>query len=238
MFSKVNISIDDITPHPHSSDEVLSRCYELIKIFPEIKFTLFIPMAYYRTMPAPPQAMCKEPMRIDLYPEFCKSLLDLSDNIFELGYHGLYHGIPNKTNNDEFRDLSYDKAIEKFEDMEKICKRAGLYQKMKLIFRPPAWKMSADAIRAARDFGFEILAFNGYEPYAGHDITEASKKNDIAYSSFYPPWRKIDMVEKTGIVYHACDWDKNYLNENLKCSLIDFLKSSYEYEFCFMEHLL
>jgi hypothetical protein len=40
---KVNISIDDISPHPQSSTKVLDRCFELINVFPEIKFSLFIP---------------------------------------------------------------------------------------------------------------------------------------------------------------------------------------------------
>ena len=73
MSKLVNISIDDITPHPHSSFDVLDRCYELIEFFPDIKFTLFMPMAYYRTMPLPSQSMCEEPLYIDLFPDFCDS---------------------------------------------------------------------------------------------------------------------------------------------------------------------
>ena len=69
---RVNISIDDITPHPHSSLRVLDRCFELIDIFPDIKFTLFVPIAYYRTIPNPPQSICEDPMYIDLFPKFAK----------------------------------------------------------------------------------------------------------------------------------------------------------------------
>ena len=35
MFN-VNISIDDVTPHPLSSTKVLDRCYELIEEFEDI----------------------------------------------------------------------------------------------------------------------------------------------------------------------------------------------------------
>ena len=49
MSSLINISIDDISPHPRSSLKILKQCYELIKIFPDIKFSLFLPMAYWRT---------------------------------------------------------------------------------------------------------------------------------------------------------------------------------------------
>ena len=54
MSIRVNISIDDVCPHPASSIEVVDRCFEILKEIPEAKFTLFVPMAYYRTMPAPP----------------------------------------------------------------------------------------------------------------------------------------------------------------------------------------
>ena len=43
---KVNISIDDVSPHPLSSVKVLERCYEIIKVFPDVKFSLFVPIAY------------------------------------------------------------------------------------------------------------------------------------------------------------------------------------------------
>lgn len=238
MFSKVNISIDDITPHPHSSDEVLIRCYELIEIFPEIKFTLFIPMAYYRTLAIPPKSICEKPMQLDLYPDFCKSLLNLSDKNFELGYHGLLHGIPNESNNDEFRDLNYDSTILKLNSMVEIAKRAGLYEKIKLILRPPAWRMSAEAIKASRDFGIEILALNNdpiYLPFYGN---EKNKKNDIVYANCYPPFKELTLTDRTEIVYHACDWDRNYLTKQLQLSLIDFLKCSENYEFCFMREMI
>ena len=47
---KINISIDDVSPHQFSSTNVLDRCFELIQAFPDIKFTLFVPVAYWRTI--------------------------------------------------------------------------------------------------------------------------------------------------------------------------------------------
>ena len=237
-MNKVNISIDDISPHPHSSVAVLDRCYELIDIFPNIKFTLFIPIAYYRTIPSPAQSVCKEPLYIDLFPDFCNTLLGLSDENFELGYHGLYHGIVGETNNDEFQYLTYHDAIEKFEEMFGICESAGLENKMKPIFRPPAWKMSPDSIRAARDFGVEILALSNDPSHTHIYSGEHEKKDDIVYMTSSPPWKKFAWSEKAEIVFHACDWLDNFLSKEMSLSLIDFLNSSDEYEFCFIGELL
>ena len=45
--------------------------------------------------------------------------------------------------------------------------------------------------------------------------------------------------EKTEIVYHACEWDRNYLNKDMSENLKDFLFSEREnIEFCFMEEML
>ena len=71
MQHKINISIDDVSPHSESSVKVLEQCHDLIKEFPEIKFTLFVPIAYWRTMG--PTAT-KTPLRIDEHPEFCEVL--------------------------------------------------------------------------------------------------------------------------------------------------------------------
>jgi hypothetical protein len=46
------------------------------------------------------------------------------------------------------------------------------------------------------------------------------------------------MQEKTEIVYHACEWDKNYLSRDLTGDLITFLKSNNDFEFCFLKGLL
>ena len=92
MKKLVNISIDDVSPHPLSSTKVLNQCYELIKTFPEIKFTLFIPVAYWRTMKA--IAASPAPFYISEHPKFCEEIKSLPKENFEIAYHGYHHGIP------------------------------------------------------------------------------------------------------------------------------------------------
>ena len=94
----VNISIDDVSPHPLSSVKVLERCYELIEEYEQIKFTLFVPMAYWRTIG---NTATKGPLFINHFSDFCETLKQLPSENFELGYHGYHHGIPGISNNDE-----------------------------------------------------------------------------------------------------------------------------------------
>ena len=136
MKKKVNISIDDISPHPRSSVKVLDRCYELIKVFPDIKFTLFVPLNYNR--------LNERPLPISKYEGFCDILRNLSWDNFEVGIHGYRHGIvPNDnptnsilSNNDEFKYLNYDQAMEKFDLIKEEIKKAKLVNVFKPIFRP------------------------------------------------------------------------------------------------------
>ncbi|MFA7220033.1 MAG: DUF2334 domain-containing protein, partial [Synergistaceae bacterium] len=124
---KVNISIDDITPHPQSSIKVLDRCCELLNDFPDIKFTLFVPMAYTRFQD---RSYC-----LNEFPDFCDCLRNLPQEVFELGWHGYYHGILNESNNDEFRYLSYDDTRIALNNMFLMAKEAGLYDLFSPIFR-------------------------------------------------------------------------------------------------------
>ena len=40
---KINISIDDVSPHEYSGIDVISQCNKILSVFPDAKFTLFIP---------------------------------------------------------------------------------------------------------------------------------------------------------------------------------------------------
>ena len=245
---KINISIDDVTPHPRSSISVLDQCYDLIGHYPSIKFTLFVPLAYWRTIPSPPESVCPEPLRIDHYPDFCDVLRNLSRQNFELGFHGLHHGIPGKSNNDEFKSLSYSDAIEKFNNIFEIVKLANLQDIFKPIFRPPAWRMSPGAIQAAQDSGIEILAlspldntsklYNGknspQESYKGFD----KKFDRVVYSTSAPPFIPLVVEDKIEVVYHACEWDKNYLSKENTNELQQFLEAHRKnIKFCFLDDL-
>ena len=239
MKSKLNISIDDVSPHPRSSIKVVEACKGLIKRFPDIKFSLFIPAAYWRSINCGHKTATSSPLNIDKYDRFCTYLKNLPQNNFELCYHGLFHGIPHKSNNDEFHHLSYEEAIEKFNTMFEITKRAGLYKDFKKIFRPPAWRMSPEAIKAAKSVGIEILALSP-DNYAKKTYQEEDDAFDnVVYYNVNPPFKQLRVFEKTEIVYHACEWDKNYLNDKKIEELAKFIEHNLgKIDFCFMEGML
>jgi len=236
--NKLNVSIDDVSPHEKSSIKVVERCFDLIKTFPDIKFSLFVPISYWRTVR--PEIATKNPLRIDLFPDFCKYICDLPKKNFEICYHGFYHGIPGKNDNDEFRYLNYKEATIRFEAMRDVVKLANLDNEFKMIFRPPAWKMSSESIRAARDFGIKLLALNNLNQsnvscYSG----EQDKKDDVVYMTSAPPFHPLDLKPKTEVVYHACEWDKNYLCKSKTEELKIFLEDNIEkINFCFLEEFL
>jgi len=228
---KVNISIDDISPHPQSSIKVLNRCYELIDIYPSIKFTLFIPLSYWRTMG---DTSSEKPYYIQDYPEFIESLQNLSPDNFELCYHGLFHGIPYQSNNDEFRNLNYKEALDKFNEMFKITNKYNL--NFKPYFRPPAWRMSSDSIKAAIDTGIKLLALSPKENiklYYGDALNNFKK---IVNYNVNPPFDPLNLYPNTEIVYHACEWDKNYLDKIQTKKLINLFKDN-NIEFCFIDKI-
>jgi len=229
MKYKINISIDDVSPHPQSDVGVLDRCYELIEVFPKIKFTLFIPMCYTR--------LNQPSYLISKYPDFCKTLKGLSTDNFEIGYHGFYHGILDVSSNDEFQWLNYDQAVDKFKLIEEEKNKADLGSVFKSIFRPPAWRMSSEAIRAAKDCGIKILALSPKD-YAKQTYGDLPF-SDVVYYNVNPPFDELKLFEKTEMVYHACQWDKNYLSKNLAEELKVFLlENKNEFEFTFMGELL
>jgi hypothetical protein len=239
MRNKINISIDDVCPHPASSIAVVEQCHEIISKIPEVKFTIFVPTAYWRTIPAPPISMCQEPLRIDAFPEFCQKIRDLPSENFEIGYHGVFHGIPGVTNNDEFKSLNYEDAKTKILTMFELVKRAGLEDVFKPIFRPPAYRMSPDAIRAARDLGIKVLGLAPDKMYKDVYCGEENKKNDVVYYTSCPPIKDLEIFEKNEIVYHACEWDRNFLSKEKTDELLSFLSDKLEnLEFCFIEDLL
>ena len=240
MSYKVNISIDDVSPHPKSSVMVVERCKEIIKLYPDIKFTLFIPVAYWQTIPRPGiQTSTHKPLSIDNYKKFCKYLKQLPEKNFELCYHGVYHGIPFKSNNDEFQYLNFEEAIQKFNLMFDITKKAGLFDKFKKIFRPPAWRMSPGSIKAAQDVGMEVLALSP-DDYAKKTYQRADESfKSVVYYNVNPPFKELKLFDKTEMVYHACEWDKNYLDEEKKKELCNFIyKNKKQIEFCHISELL
>ena len=99
--------------------------------------------------------------------------------------------------------------------------------------------MSPEAIKAFRDNGFKVLALCkedfALQSYQGED----KKKNDAVYACSYPPFKPLELLSKTEIVYHACEWDKNYLSAYQVAQLVSFLEKDIdEIKFVFLEHLL
>ena len=235
---RLNISIDDVSPHPMSSVEVLDRCHRLIDVYPDIKFTLFVPIAYWRTIR--PEVRTQESLQIHRFPDFCKTIRNLSPRNFEICFHGLYHGIPHKSDNDEFQDISYVQAMEKFAIMDEIVKQAGLTERFSRIFRPPAWRMSPAAFDAARDMKYHLLALSPKD-YAQRTYRDSDKSEfwsgKVVYYNCNPPFDPLETHEKNEIVYHACQWDKNYLNDDLTSQLDHFLRDK-DVEFSFIEGLV
>ena len=84
--------------------------------------------------------------------------------------------------------------------------------------------------------GFEVLALTNapqaIKSYEGHE-----KKYSCTFSDQCPPFSPLKVAEKCGIVYHACEWDKNYLSENMRVQLDSFLMHN-ECEFVFLKEFL
>ena len=232
---KVNISIDDVSPHPFSSTRVLENCEELINAFPEVKISLFIPTAYWRTQK--PGTTTKDPLKLSNFPDFCEEILELDPKNYEIGFHGYYHGIPNRSDNDEFQYLTYEETNHKVDLMLEEVSKSGLDEVFKKIFRPPAWRMNPDAFKCLSDRGFHTFALTDVE-HAMKTYNGAEKTYPSTFSNQYPPFRPLKTEEKCGIVYHACEWDGNFLNSEKTHSLIEFLNNCKNKEFVFLEGLL
>ena len=231
----LNISIDDISPHPMSSIKVLKQCERIIQKFPEAKFSLFIPIAHWRTIR--PTVATKKPFIISDYPEFCNVLKNLPKENYELCYHGYYHGIPGENDNNEFLDLTYDQAVEKFLLMKKTVENAGLSGNFKPIFRPPNWKMGPEVWDALSDQGIKIFAINDDQKFLDtYGGKEEQYTTNVCTSA--PPFKPLSLTKNTVFVYHASEWDKNYLDENMANDLLLFLQQNiHMIRFKFMEDL-
>jgi hypothetical protein len=84
-----------------------------------------------------------------------------------------------------------------------VAEKAGIIHKFKPLFRPPAFKISKEAIRYCKENDIEL---------ADHTTINVN-----------PPHKPLSLFDETEILYHACEWDKNYMNEKLTKSLESFL---------------
>jgi len=228
--NKLNISIDDISPHPKSSIKVLDRCFELIEDFPDIKFTLFVPMAYTR--------LNEKSYFVSKYPEFCYFLKKLPKSNFEIGWHGYFHGIKGLSNNDEFKSIGYRDAIGVFNKMYEEADKANIRDLFKPILRPSAFRMSPGTILASKDRQIKVLALSSkpnIKPvYGGEDVNHGR----AIYYNINPPFDPLKLYNNMEIVYHACEWDKSYLCKDKTNELKEFIQKHMDIiEFVFMEDM-
>ena len=95
---------------------------------------------------------------------------------------------------------------------------------------PRAWD-------ALSEQGIELFAVSDID-YALESYQGKDKEYRSNYSTVFPPFRELEIKESCGIVYHACEWDRNYLSEDHMVNLSDFLEShENNIDFVFMENL-
>lgn len=222
MKNRLNISIDDVSPHPMSSIRVVDRCMHLLGEFPDLKFSLFVPASYWRTIG--PTAT-KKPLRLDEFPSFCDELRSLPTSNFEIGFHGNFHGIPGKSNNDELEWIDYKQADAVIKEMKSVVAAAGLIDIFKPMIRPPAWRMSPHVFDACIDNGIDLFALSSDE-YALKTYRGAHIGKRVVFYDCCPPHKPLFLRERTEVLYHACEWDGNWLGPELYDELEQFLLST------------
>jgi hypothetical protein len=121
--------------------------------------------------------------------------------------------------------------------MFKVVKHANLEGVFKPIFRPPAWRMSPDAIKVAQEVGIRTLALSPKEYAKATYAGEEKNFPKVVYYNCNPPFDELVPAPSVEIVYHACEWDKNYLSADLTQQLNSWLKSQSNIEFSFIEEL-
>jgi len=236
---KINISIDDISPHPATNTNCLQYCHKLIEDFPDIKFTLFIPTSYTRFADGDTDVTQYNLLK---HPNFVKEIRALNEINFEIGLHGSEHGRENPiSNNDEFANSSYEEAYDIVGDALDTMYYSGLLNDNKFshILRPSAYRMSAEAIRAARDMRIKALGLHSYYAYLVYYGDEYKKKNDIVWADAHPPTAPLlYKQDKLEIVYHALKKDINYFSEERMTELKNFLITQENITFCWFEEML
>jgi hypothetical protein len=245
MQHRVNISIDDISPHPKSGAKTLDVCKRIVEAIPDVKITLFVPTAYHRTYKE-----CAGPLRLSdrLHHRFNLRLIRLPRRNYEIGFHGHYHGLPKERNdNDEFRDLTPAEGTDRIQSSIHEYREAGLLERVCRSFRPPAWRARGDTLAAiTRVFEDEkelqgkpslLLAEETYS-LALYRMGDLDLRT-CTWRSCDPPARPLKQgpYGYTSIVYHACEWDKNFLDNGKAVALIDWLKA-HDFEYVFSGDLL
>lgn len=223
-----SLSLDDFSPHPHAglNFESVYWCLELIKIFPDIKITLFVPTRYAR--------LGEKSYNLSEHRDWCKRVNQLPEN-FQIGLHGLYHRSclvdysfhNTPSNNDEFRYLNALQSEIIIDEMLKEVQSSGL--KYSKIFRPPRWSISNSAARILTAYGFVI---------AGHKDYYEQCKNIDRLKWISVNWHLVGAKPNGDIMAsaHTSDWTYNYFNEKM-FSLVKDLLYEKDYTFKFLDEV-
>jgi hypothetical protein len=100
--------------------------------------------------------------------------------------------------------------------------------------------MSPGSFDAAEKMGIKLLALSPKDyaqmTYDNKDRSDFWKDKVVYYHS-NPPFDSLAYRENLEIVYHACQWDKNFLSKSMAQDLLEFLIKNESNEFCFLEDM-
>jgi len=226
MKLKINVSIDDVSPHKKIGLDAVHRILNVIDKFSGLKVSLFIPTAIRRYASGDKKSYCLED-----YPKFVDQLKALPPANFEICYHGHKHGNKShRKNNDEFRYLKRRDALDILNRSRQIFDHVGL--KARKVFRPPGFWLSKDSFGACSDFGIKVLALHRAKRYRKCYKGCHETYNHVVYVSKQKP----DFPNEFEMLYHAGRDQKDCFNKRKSRELIEILnKKKEKISFIFME---
>ena len=215
---KVQIGIDDLSPRPTQSFELWHNVEKLLAA--GLKVDLFVTFAMVRDN--------NGPFILSQHPGFVKSLRSLSQHEnLALNVHGYYHSAGPRNNNDEFLRTPKSDLDKRLVKINSLIKQLGL--DFKKVFRPPAWKISQDAVNLLVDHGYTHLSLlKGHPPttkmYESLDLS----KLKIHYCNASPP--EIPFVDgDIAVTYHFSTHLKNALTDDNVSSLLSRVNNAEPY---------
>jgi len=141
------------------------------------------------------------------------------------------------SNNDEFKHMPPENVAKYLTQMQDQMRYLGI--EAKPLFRPSAFRLNANVAKIAQDMGL-LLALHPDIPIEGK--AERVDESKIVYCTANPPFSPLGVGKPyTEIVYHACEWDKSYLDDSKTLELMDFLgehRDAFVSNFFFMGDLL
>jgi|TARA_S200002703_G_scaffold150601_1_gene149137 hypothetical protein len=215
---KVQIGIDDLSPRPTQSFELWHNVEKLLGA--GLKVDLFVTFAMIRDN--------NGPFILNKHPSFVERLrlVQEHENI-ALNVHGYYHSSGPRNNNDEFLRLSKPELDKRLVKINSLINELSL--DFKKVFRPPAWKISQDAVNLLVDHGYTHLSLlKGHAPTTKmYNDLDLSKLN-IHYCNASPP--EIPFVEgDIAATYHFSTHLKNALTDDNVSALLARLKNAEPY---------